>query len=84
MIYSSWLYPTQAGSGGLFLKGFRQILLDYQGHQPGDAYLLIEFDDRNRTISGYTTSVPRRGPRSFRVRELGCSPYPRRWDPRLP
>ena len=82
MIYTSWMYPGQAGLDGLFIKGYRQILLDYRGHQPGDNYLLVEFDDRARQLSGYCTSVPKRGPRSFRFRELGSSPYPRRWDPR--
>ncbi|MEE2828174.1 MAG: hypothetical protein VX498_03215 [Myxococcota bacterium] len=81
MVYTSWLYPDQAGIDGLFLRGFRQILLDYESHQPGDTYLFVEFDDRQRKLSGYQTSVPKRGPRSFRLRPLGSVSYPRRWDP---
>ncbi|HCP47401.1 MAG TPA: hypothetical protein DIU15_15270 [Deltaproteobacteria bacterium] len=81
MVYTTWLYPEQAGLSGLFLRGFRQILLDYDSHLPGDRYLFIEFDDRKRMLSGYLTEVPRRGPRPFRIRCVGSVPYPRRWDP---
>jgi hypothetical protein len=84
MVYSSWHYPGQAGLDGWFLDGFRQILLDYQSHRPGDQYLFIEFDDAARELRGYTTDVPSRGPRSFKIRELGVEPYPRRWDPKDP
>jgi hypothetical protein len=83
MTYTSWLYPEQSGADGLFVQGFRQILLDYTGHQPGDQYMFIEFDDRERMLRGYSTSVPRRGPRPFRIRELGGVAYPRRWDPKV-
>ena len=82
MVYTSWLYPDQAGLDGLFLSGFRNILLDYEGHLPGDSYLLVEFDDLAKMVRGYTTAVPKRGPRSFRIRELGAVAYPRRWNPR--
>ena len=81
MVYTTWRYPEQAGIDGLFLTGFRRILLDYEGHQPGDSYLLIEFDDRSRRLRGYTTAVPKRGPRAVRMRELGEVSYPRRGDP---
>ena len=81
MVYTSWNYPGQSGVEGLFLKGFRNILLDYEAHQPGDSYLFIEFDDARKKLSGYLTAVPKRGPRSFRIRELGSVSYPRRWDP---
>ena len=82
MVYTTWLFPDQGGTDGLFLRGFRQILLDYESHLPSDQYMFIEFDDRSRCIRGYKTEVPRRGPRPFRVKELGSVPYPRRWDPR--
>ena len=81
MIYTTWMYPDQSGEEGLFLRGFRQILLDYTAHSPSDNYLLIEFDDAARKIRGYTTAVPKRGPRTFRMRQLGEVNYPRRWDP---
>jgi len=80
MVYSTWLYPFQAGVDGVFLKGFRNILLDYESHLPDDSYLFIEFDDRSRTLSVYTTRVPKRGPRPFKMRTLGTVAYPRRWD----
>jgi hypothetical protein len=81
MVYTSWLYPEQAGLQGLFLSGFRSILLDYEGHLPGDKYLFLEFDDKSRTLNGYLTEVPKRGPRPFRMRAVGSVSYPRRWDP---
>ena len=82
MVYTTWQYPGQSGLEGLFLQGFRRILLDYDGHLPGDSYLFVEFDDRAAMLRGYMTSVPKRGPRSFKVRELGAVSYPRRWDPK--
>jgi len=82
MVYTSWLFPGQSGLNGWFLQGFRQILLDYRTHLPGDQYLFVEFDDANRMLSGYSTEVPARGPKTFRVRPLGQVPYPRKWDPR--
>jgi len=82
MVYTTWLFNDQGGLDGLFLKGFRQILLDYESHLPQDSYLFIEFDDRTRMLNGYSTEVPRRGPRPFRLKHLGSVPYPRRWDPR--
>ncbi len=82
MVYTGWMFPGQAGLDGAFLQGFRQILLDYQAHTPGDQYLFIEFDDVARMLRGYCTEVPRRGPRPFRVRLLGESAYPRKWDPK--
>ncbi len=81
MVYTTWLYPDQAGLDGLFVRGFRQLLLDYESHLPQDEYLLVEFDDRDKMLRGYTTSVPKRGPRTFRMRQLGERPYPRKWDP---
>jgi hypothetical protein len=81
MVYTSWLYPEQSGEEGLFLKGFKQILLDYQAHLPGDQYMFIEFDDSKQRLSGYTTEVPRRGPQTFRMRALGSHPYPAKWHP---
>ena len=53
-----------------------------RGHQPGDQYLFIEFDDAARELRGYETQVPSRGPKTFKIRTLGAEPYPRRWDPR--
>ncbi len=82
MAYTTWLYPGQAGLDGLFLQGFRKILQDYQGHLPGDQYLFIEFADLDKHVRGYATEVPRRGPRPFRMKELGAVKYPRRWDPK--
>ena len=84
MVYTTWVFPDQGGIDGLFLRGFRQILLDYESHQPQDQYLLIEFDDRERVIKGYGTDVPRRGPQPFRMRELGVVPYPKKWEPPIP
>ncbi len=81
MVYTGWAFPEQCGADGWFLKGFRQILLDYEAHTPGDQYLFIEFDDIAREVRGYSTDVPRRGPKAFRVRTLGEASYPRRWDP---
>ena len=81
MVYTGWLYPGQCGLEGYFLQGFHQILMDYESHVPGDQYLFIEFDDISRSLSGYTTEVPRRGPRPFRMKTLGTLPYPRRWNP---
>jgi len=80
MVYTTWSYPLQAGLDGLFLKGFRNILLDYQGHLPDDSYLFIEFDDRARMLRGYTTRVPKRGPWRFKMTSIGEVSYPRRWD----
>ena len=82
MVYTTWQYPGQSGLEGLFLQGFRRILLDYDGHLPGDSYLFVEFDDRAALLRGYMTSVPKRGPRSFKVRELGAVSYPRGWVPK--
>ena len=82
MVYTTWLYPEQAGPDGLFVRGFRQLLLDYTGHSPSDAYLFVEFDDRDKALRGYTTAVPKRGPRTFRIRQIGEVNYPRRWDPK--
>ncbi len=82
MAYTGWSFPDQCGLEGWFLHGFRQILLDYESHTPGDQYLFIEFDDVERMLRGYCTDVPRRGPKAFRMRMLGEVPYPRRWDPR--
>jgi hypothetical protein len=82
MVYSTWLYPDQGAIDGLFLQGFRQILLDYQGHVPSDQYLFMEFNDRDKELRGFATEVPRRGPRPFRIKELGKVKYPRRWDPK--
>lgn len=82
MVYTTWLYSDQGGLEGHFLNGFRRILLDYESHLPQDAYLFIEFDDRNQAINGYTTAVPRRGPRPFRLEQLGSVDYPKRWTPK--
>ena len=84
MVYTSWLYPGQSGAEGLFLQGFRRILLDYEGHLPGDQYLFLEFDDVARVVRGYTAEVPRRGPKTFRMKELGEAKYPRKWEPTKP
>jgi len=83
MVYTTWLFQKQGGPDGLFLQGFRQILLDYEGHLPQDNYLFIEFDDRERTINGYTTEVPRRGPRAFRIKQVGSAKYPKKWEPKV-
>ena len=37
MVYTTWLFTDQGGLDGMFLQGFRQILLDYEGHLPQDA-----------------------------------------------
>ena len=66
---------------GQHSQNFGQILLDYDSHMPSDSYLLVEFDDRARMLRGYTTAVPQRGPRTFRIRQVGERAYPRRWDP---
>ncbi len=81
MVYTSWLYPGQSGAEGRLLQGLREILLAYEGHDPEDAYLFVEFDDVARRLRGYTTEVSRRGPRSFRLRILPEWKYPARWDP---
>lgn len=82
MAYTTWLYPDQGGIDGLFLQGYKQILLDYQGHLPSDQYLFLEFDDLGGQIRGFSTEVPRRGPRAFRMKELGAVKYPKRWAPK--
>ncbi len=82
MVYTGWNFPDQCGAEGWFLHGFRQILLDYEAHTPGDQYLFIEFDDIAHELRGFSTDVPRRGPKAFRMRALGDVPYPRRWDPK--
>lgn len=81
MVYTSWSYPHQSGVDGLFLQGFQQILKDFEAHRPGDQYLFVEFDDAEGKLRGFTTSVPRRGPRPFHMQALGEVDYPRRWRP---
>jgi len=82
MVYTGWSFPDHCGPDGWFLKGFRQILTDYEAHTPGDQYLFIEFDDLAQELRGFSTGVARRGPKTFRMRALGALPYPRRWDPK--
>jgi hypothetical protein len=84
MVYTTWLYPDQGGLDGLFLEGFRRILLDYEGHLPGDQFLFIEFNDLSREVRGFSTEVPRRGPRPFRMKELGIGKYPKKWTQKKP
>lgn len=80
MVYSSWRYPDQGGRHGHFLRGFQQLLRDYQGHQGGERYLFFEFQDRTRQLCGWHTQVQKRGSRPFHMRSLGSYDYPRSWS----
>lgn len=79
MVYTTWQFEGQGGEDGAFLRGFRELLLAYRGHDPNDRYLFIEFDDKEHQIRGWSTKVPARGPASFRIETVGERAYPPRW-----